>query len=45
MPSLDYSKTNISNISYYANLVDHNFITTDPQIFKKQNNNIDNLHF
>ena len=45
MPSLDYSKTNISNISYYANLVDHNFITTDPQIFKKQNNNVENLHF
>ena len=45
MPSLDYSKTNISNISYYANLVDHNFITTDPQIFKKQNNNVKNLHF
>ncbi|MDA9186978.1 glycosyltransferase [Candidatus Pelagibacter sp.] len=45
MPSLDYSKTNISNISYYANLVDHNFITTDPQIFIKQNNNVENLHF
>ena len=45
MPSLDYSKTNIGNISYYANLVDHNFITTDPQIFKKQNNNVENLHF
>ena len=45
MPSLDYSKTNISNISYYANLVDHNFITTDPKIFKKQNNKIENLHF
>ena len=45
MPSLDYSKTNIRNISYYANLVDHNFITTDPSVFKKQNNNIKNLHF
>ena len=45
MPSLNYSKTNINNISYYANLVDHNFITTEPSIFKKQNNNVENLHF
>ena len=45
MPSLDYSKSNIKNISYYANLVDHNFITTDPKIFLKQNNNVKNLHF
>ena len=45
MPSLDYSKTNINNISYYASLVDHNFITTDPSIFIKQNNNVKNLHF
>ncbi len=45
MPSLDYSKINIKNISYYANIVDHNFITTDPSIFKKQNTNINNLHF
>ena len=45
MPSLNYSKTNISNISYYANLVDHNFITTEPSVFKKQNNNVENLHF
>ena len=45
MPSLDYSKTNINNISYYANLVDHNFITTEPGVFKKQNNNVKNLHF
>jgi len=45
MPSLDYSKTNINSISYYASLVDHNFITTDPSIFKKQNNNVKNLHF
>ncbi len=45
MPSLDYSKTNIKNISYYGNIVDHNFITTDPSIFKKQNTNIKNLHF
>jgi len=45
MPSLNYSKTNINNISYYANLVDHNFITTEPSIFKKQNNKVENLHF
>ncbi|MDB4081685.1 glycosyltransferase [Candidatus Pelagibacter sp.] len=45
MPSLDYSKSNIENISYYGNLVDHNFITTDPSIFKKQNKKIENLHF
>ena len=45
MPSLDYSKTNVKNISYYANAVDHNFITTDPSIFKKQNSKIKNLHF
>jgi len=45
MPSLDYSKKNIENISYYSNIVDHNFITTDPSIFKKQKKNIKNLHF
>jgi len=45
MPSLDYSKSNIRNISHYANLVDHNFITTDPKIFLKQNKNVKNLHF
>ncbi len=45
MPSLDYSKTNIKNISNYASLVDHNFITTDPSVLKKQSPNIKNLHF
>jgi len=45
MPSLDYSKTNIENISNYANLVDHNFITTDPSIINKQGNKFKNLHF
>ena len=45
MGSLDYSKSNIKNISHYGNLVDHNFITTDPKIFLKQNKNIKNLHF
>jgi len=44
MPSLVYSKQNISNIETYANSVDHNFITTDPSILKKKINS-DNLHF
>ncbi len=45
MPSLAYSKKNIENISIYSNLVDHNFVTTDPSIIKKQNISIKNLHF
>ncbi len=45
MPSLDYSLTNINNISHYANIVDHNFITTEPNVFKKQNSSVKNLHF
>jgi glycosyltransferase involved in cell wall biosynthesis len=45
MPSLDYSDTNIRNISNYASIVDHNFITTHPSVFKKQNTKIKNLHF
>ena len=45
MPSLDYSKTNIKNISTYSDLVDHNFITTDPSIVKKHDVKIKNLHF
>ena len=45
MPSLDYSKTNIKNIANYSSVVDHNFITTDPSIFKKQDLDIKNLHF
>ena len=36
MPSLSYSKKNISNISTYAPFVDHNFITTDPSVIKKK---------
>jgi len=44
MPSLDYSKQNISNISLYSNLVDHNFITTHPSILKNKIN-INNFHF
>ena len=44
MPSLSYSKKNISNISTYAAFVDHNFITTDPSVLKKRINS-DNFHF
>ena len=45
MKSLNYSKANIQKISYYGNIVDHNFITTHPSVFLKQNKNINNLHF
>ena len=45
MPSLNYSKKNIQNIQLYTNHVDHNFITTDPQVLNKQNIKINNLHF
>ncbi len=45
MKSLKDSKANIDKISYYGNLVDHNFITTHPSVFLKQNKNINNLHF
>jgi len=44
MPSLNYSKQNISNIKLYSNFVDHNFITTDPSVLKKDINN-NNFHF
>ena len=45
MPSLKYSKNNIQNIKKYSNLVDHTFITTDPSELKKQEKDINNLHF
>ncbi len=45
MKSLDYSKKNIQNITTYSEIVDHNFITTDPSVLKKQNIKIKNLHF
>ena len=45
MPSLDYSRNNIKNLTIYSDLVDHNFITTDPSVLKKQKINIKNLHF
>jgi glycosyltransferase involved in cell wall biosynthesis len=44
MPDLNYSKQNISNINLYSNFVDHNFITTDPSVLKKELN-INNFHF
>ena len=44
MPSLAYSKKNISNIGVYAPYVDHNFITTDPTVIRKKINT-DNFHF
>ncbi len=45
MPSLDYSKNNIQNISLYSEIVDHNFITTHPSVISSQNIKIKNLHF
>lgn len=45
MKSLKDSKANIQKISHYGNIVDHNFITTHPSVFLKQNKNINNLHF
>ena len=45
MKSLKYSKNNLENIKNYSDIVDHNFITTDPNILKKQNINIKNFHF
>ena len=45
MPSLNYSKNNIENIQKYSELVDHNFITTNPSELKKQHINTDNFHF
>ena len=45
MPSLNYSKQNISNIKLYSDFVDHNFITTDPSVLKKTINNNFNFFF
>ena len=45
MKSLSYSKQNIQNITNYSDIVDHNFITTDPSVLRKQNIKINNLHF
>ena len=45
MKSLNYSKQNLENISYYSNIVDHNFITTHPSILKKEIKDNNNFHF
>ena len=45
MKSLSYSKQNLANISHYSDIVDHNFITTDPSILKKQMKTKNNFHF
>tara|TARA_Y100000992_G_scaffold249280_1_gene181031 strand:+ start:312 stop:2429 length:2118 start_codon:yes stop_codon:yes gene_type:complete len=45
MPSLTYSRNNLDNICLYSDIVDHNFVTTDPSIIEKQNIRIKNLHF
>ena len=45
MKSLKYSQKNINNIMQYSKYVDHNFITTDPSILKKQKINLKNPHF
>jgi len=44
MPDFSYSKKNIYNISTYASIVDHNFITTDPFVIKNKINS-NNFHF
>ncbi len=48
MQNLDYSKKNINNIEFYSEFVDHTFLTTHPDVLKKnsiklKNNN--NIHF
>ena len=45
MPSLKDSKSNIEKIQYYNDYVDHNFITTEPSILKKQKKNLKNAKF
>ena len=44
MPSLDYSKQNITNIKLYSKYVDHNFITTNPSVIKNKVD-VKNFHF
>ena len=45
MKSLNYSKQNIKNILNYSDIVDHTFVTTDPNVLRKQQHIIKNLHF
>ncbi len=44
MSNLEYSKKNISNINIYSDIIDHNFITTDPSILKGKIK-INNFHY
>ena len=45
MKSLKDSKDNINKIAHYGLSVDHNFITTHPSVYLKQNKSINNVHF
>jgi glycosyltransferase involved in cell wall biosynthesis len=45
MTSLGDSKLNIDKIAKYKDYTDHTFITTHPNVFKKRDNSIKNLHF
>ena len=45
MNSLKDSKSNIEKISFYKQVVDHNFITTDPNVLIHQNKDLKNVHF
>ena len=48
MKNLDYAKKNITNIKNYIDIVDHTFLTTHPEILKKNSNYINkfkNIHF
>ena len=44
MRSLDYSKQNIANISKYIDAVDHTFLTTDTNVFKKNSSHNDKFY-
>ena len=45
MDSLKDSKLNINKILKYKDYTDHTFITTDPDVFKKRDKSLKNLHF
>jgi glycosyltransferase involved in cell wall biosynthesis len=45
MSGLDYSKKNLKNIYKYSDHVDHTFISTDPSVLSKNNNNKNKIHF
>ena len=45
MSSLKDSKLNINKILKYKDYTDHTFITTDPDVFKKRDKSLKNLHF